>query len=225
MSTIETIATMSTIETIAEKMDQSKELIILAERIRALSEIGLTYTKDEYDVDRYHELRDISDRIVSLVTGVESAQISAQYKLRGEYITPKCEVRAAVFRDDKILLVQELDGRWSLPGGWADIGFSPSEIAVKETKEESGLDVKPVKLVAVTDPKFHNHPPVPHYTYKIFILCEIVGGELKTTFDIKGCNFFGENELPQMSEERVLPEQVYKMFEYYRNPKLDVYFD
>lgn len=208
-------------------MDKQKHLIVLAQRIRALAQTGLTYSLSEYDTDRYEELLQISDQITSEVTGFDAAEIAACYRLEKEYVTPKVDIRAVVFNEKgEILLVREkMDGCWSLPGGWSDVGYSPAEVAVKEVKEESGLEVRPVRLLAVMDMSKHPHPSIPFYVYKMFILCEITGGEFTEAFDILGKGFFKQGELPPLSLERVLPQQIDRMFEAYRNPSQEVYLD
>ncbi|MDR3140198.1 MAG: NUDIX hydrolase [Tannerellaceae bacterium] len=206
---------------------KEKELIVLAQRIRALSQNGLTYSLSEYDTERYEELLRISDKIVSSVTGLDENRINSSYILAEEYVTPKVDIRAVVFnRQDEILLVREkADGLWSLPGGWADVGYSPKEIAQKEVREETGLEVHPVRLLSVVDMSKHPHPPIPFYVYKFFILCEITGGEFTQTFDILGKDFFPPANLPPLSLERVLPEQIATLYEYYKKPPKDVYLD
>lgn len=208
-------------------MDKQKHLIVLAQRIRALAQTGLTYSLSEYDTDRYEELLQISDQITSEVTDFDAAEIAACYRLEKEYVTPKVDIRAVVFNEKgEILLVREkMDGCWSLPGGWSDVGYSPAEVAVKEVKEESGLEVRPVRLLAVMDMSKHPHPSIPFYVYKMFILCEITGGEFTEAFDILGKGFFKQGELPPLSLERVLPQQIDRMFDAYRNPSQEVYLD
>ncbi len=208
-------------------MNPSKELNVIAQRIRALSQNGLTYSLSEYDTERYEELMELSNRIVSVVTENETEIINSQYLPTREYVTPKVDIRAVVFNDkDEILLVKEkADGHWALPGGWADVGFSPGEIAVKEVKEETGLDVKAVRLLSLMDMKYHPHPLLPYYIYKTFIQCEITGGEFTDAFDILDKDFFRIDNLPPLSLERVLPEQIELMFVYYKNPQKKVYFD
>ncbi|MDR1202742.1 MAG: NUDIX hydrolase N-terminal domain-containing protein [Tannerellaceae bacterium] len=203
------------------------ELILLAQRIRALSQNGLIYSLSEYDTERYEELLQISNKITSLATGLGEEIISSYYITEKEYVTPKVDIRAVVFnQNEEILLVKEKsDGLWSLPGGWADIGYSPKEIAQKEVKEETGLEVRPIRLLSVVDMSKHPHPPIPSYVYKFFILCEITSGEFTQTFDILGKGFFSLDNLPPLSLERVLPEQIATMYEYGKKPSKDVYLD
>ena len=153
-------------------MSRSKELILLAQRIRALSQTGVVYSLSEYDTERYEELSRLSDEITALATGLKPDDVASGYRPAQEYVTPKVDIRAVVFNEkDEILLVREkMDGCWSLPGGWSDVGYSPKEVAAKEVKEETGLDVLPVRLLAVMDMSKHPHPAIPYYVYKFFIL-------------------------------------------------------
>ena len=205
-------------------MSRSKELILLAQRIRALSQTGLVYSLSEYDTE---ELSRLSDEITALATGLKPDDVASGYRPAQEYVTPKVDIRAVVFNEkDEILLVREkMDGCWSLPGGWSDVGDSPKEVAAKEVKEETGLDVLPVRLLAVMDMSKHPHPAIPYYVYKFFILCELKGGSFTETFDILGKGFFRLEELPPLSLERVLPEQIQRMYAYYKHPGEDVYLD
>ena len=193
-------------------MSRSKELILLAQRIRALSQTGVVYSLSEYDTERYEELSRLSDEITALATGLKPDDVASGYRPAQEYVTPKVDIRAVVFNEkDEILLVREkMDGCWSLPGGWSDVGYSPKEVAAKEVKEETGLDVLPVRLLAVMDMSKHPHPAIPYYVYKFFIL---------------GKGFFRLEELPPLSLERVLPEQIQRMYAYYKHPGKDVYLD
>lgn len=208
-------------------MEKETELIYLAQRIRALSQTALTYSKDEYEIERSHELIEISHRITSLATGIDEKEIASLYIPQEEYITPKVDIRAVVFNDkDEILLVREkVDGRWAMPGGWSDVGFTPREVVVKETKEETGLDVRADRLLAIMDKRCHPHPPSSFYVYKLFILCEITGGTFNDTFDIMDKEFFSLDNLPPLSLERTLPEQVLLMDKLRRNPAGLVYMD
>lgn len=208
-------------------MSRSEKLIGLAQRMRALSQNGLVYSLSEYDTERYEELTALSDEITALATGLEPDDVARSYHPAKEYVTPKVDIRAVVFNEkDEILLVREkADGCWSLPGGWSDVGYSPKEVAVKEVSEETGLEVRPVRLLAVMDMSKHPHPRIPYYVYKFFILCELRGGSFTETFDILGKGFFRLDELPPLSLERVLPGQVQQMYAYYKHPGEDVYLD
>lgn len=201
-------------------MKIEKELLVIAQKIRALSQTGLVYSDNEYNTERYEELVHLSNSITALITNNEVSTIEGCFRVEDDYVTPKVDVRAVVFNDkNEILLVQErADGGWAIPGGWADVGYSPKEIAIKEVREETGLNVEPIQLLAVLDKKCHNHPPAPHYAYKIFILCRLIDGEFTSAFDILDKGFFKQNELPLLSEERTLKSQIDLMFEYKNNP-------
>ncbi|BBI36438.1 NUDIX hydrolase [Cohnella abietis] len=197
-----------------------------AKQIQAIAQTGLTYSKDVYDTERYEALRDISVDILANYTSVSKEKISLTFASELGYATPKVDVRGVIFRENKILLVREKhDGSWALPGGWADVGFSPSEIAVKETKEEAGFDVVPVRLLAVLDKKFHNHPPGAYHVYKMFIRCEIVGGQAEAGVETSDVDFFSLDNLPELSLERNTVEQIQAMFDFLENPDKEVILD
>ena len=208
-------------------MKKGKELITLAQRIRSLSQTGLSYTQNDYEIERCRELINISNRITSIVSGIREEEIDALYMPVKEYVTPKVDIRAVVFNDqDEVLLVREkVDGRWSMPGGWSDVGYTPKEVAIKETKEETGLDVSVERLLAVMDKRCHAHPSSTFYIYKMFILCRILGGGFNETFDIMDKGFFPLDSLPPLSLDRILPEQIRLMYELRNNPATPVYLD
>lgn len=154
-----------------------------AKEIQGIAQTGLTYAKDVFDIERYQALRELSVDILANYTYESKERIRLSFAGEGGYSTPKVDIRGVIFKDDKILLVHEkLDGKWALPGGWADIGLSPSEVAVKEIAEESGYQAEAVRLLAVMDKKFHQHPPEPYHTYKMFILCRITGGRRRVVW-------------------------------------------
>lgn len=197
-----------------------------AKEIQAISQAGLAYSKDVYDKERFEHLRELSVSILHEYTDMEHEKIRTLFASDTGYPTPKVDVRGVVFQEGKILLVKErLDGVWALPGGWADIGLSAKEVAVKEIKEESGYDARPVRLLAVLDKKFHNHPPASQHVYKMFIQCELIGGEAAGGVETSEVGFFSENNLPELSLERNTKEQLQQMFEYLRNPSKEVWFD
>ena len=197
-----------------------------AKQLQSLAQAGLAYSKDIYDVERFELIRNISVEMLSQQTGMEMTVIKDLFASETGYATPKVDIRAVIFKDNKILMVKEnSDGSWSLPGGWADIGLTPSEVAVKEVKEESGFDVKAVKLLAVMDMKCHPHPPSPFHIYKMFIQCEIIGGQPMKGVETSAVEFFAENKLPPLSIARNTQTQIEMAFKHLYNPKESVYFD
>ncbi|AOT70254.1 NUDIX hydrolase [Geosporobacter ferrireducens] len=200
--------------------------IEIAKKIQALAQSGLTYANNSYDIERYEALRDISIEMMALFSDMEMEQVRELFANETGYQTPKVDVRGVIFQENKILMVQEnIDGCWSLPGGWADIGLSPAEVAVKEVLEEAGYAVKALRLLAVMDKKNHPHPPSPYHIYKIFIQCEITGGAPKAGMETSDVKFFGKNELPELSLDRNTQCQIYKMFEFLDDPHKPSLFD
>ena len=197
-----------------------------AQRIQALSQSGLAFSKDIYDIERYEELRMISAEIMAEHTGLEMQKIKDLFLNDTGYQTPKVDVRGVIFQDDKILMVKEkLDDRWSLPGGFCDIGLSAAENIVKEIKEESGYDAVPTKLLAVWDKNKHPHPPEPFHYYKLFIQCEIIGGQPMTGIETSDIQFFSESDIPSLSANRVVESQIKTLFEFLRDPNKETLFD
>ena len=208
-------------------MNINNKAFNLIKQIKAISQIGLTYSSDDYNLSRYKELENISNELHALLTGIPIEELSNFYLNGKEYPTPKTDIRAVIFNDrHEILLVKEhTDHKWSLPGGWADIGLSPKETAVNEVAEETGFIVRPKKLLAVLDKKYYPHPPELEYVYKYFIECTIEGGEITKAHDITEVSFFSQDSIPVLSEERVLKYQIDLMFEFHYNPHKETIFD
>ncbi len=195
-------------------------------RIRAIADTGLLYAGNDYEKERHQELIEIADRLFANLSGEPLDLIQKAFTTARDYPTAKVDVRAFVLEDERILMVREsADGKWSLPGGWADIGFSPAETAVKEVKEETGLDVTAETLLAVFDKKMHPHPPQPYYVYKIVIQCEVTGGTLLKGFDLLDVDFFSISNLPELSEERILKSQIELLYQRIKNKERGAYFD
>ena len=199
-----------------------------AKQLAALAQNGLTYSDNEYEIDRYKRIRQIAAEMMSAGFDLEAKAFVELFAQERSYATPKVDVRGAVFRDDKILLVREkLDGGWTLPGGWADPCQSPSEAVAREVFEEAGFEVRVTKLAAVYDRSKHPHkPPMPFHLYKLFFLCEITGGAAAESYETTGVDFFAEDNIPQeLSISRTLPFQIAHMFEHHRHPALPTDFD
>lgn len=196
-----------------------------AKRIAALAKTGLHYASSHYDEERYRQLVDIATDMLAQASNGDAARVKLLLSADDGYITPKVDVRGAVFRDGKILLVREaVDGRWTLPGGWADVGDAPSEAVEREIREESGYEAKAVKLMALEDRK-RRHPPALNEVYKAAFLCELMGGEARTSAETTAVAWFSEDKLPPLSEGRVTREQIRRWFKHWRQPQLPTEFD
>ncbi len=182
-------------------------------RIQALAQSGLAYSDNQYDIERYEELRQISVEMAALLADTPVERVRGLFDCETGYQTPKVDVRGVIFREGCLLLVREkLDGLWTPPGGWADIGLSPRENVAKEVREEAGLVVEPLRLLAVLDKKNHPHPPSPWHTYKIFILCSDPGGEPVPGPEILEARFYGPEEIPPLSGTRITHGQLEMLF-------------
>jgi ADP-ribose pyrophosphatase YjhB (NUDIX family) len=181
----------------------------VAKRIQAISQSGLAYCKDPFDLERFQELREISARMMSNYTETEINKVKDLFLNETGYQTPKVDVRAVIIKKDTIFLVKEnSDGKWTLPGGRAEPGLSLSENIVKEVKEESGYDVETERILAILDRNRYNHPPSPYSIYKIFVLCRLIGGIPTKSIETEDSSFFPFNRLPDLSIERVTQEQI-----------------
>lgn len=191
----------------------SLHLLGHVQRLQALAQAGLTYATDPYDRERYEELRAISVQLLAALSDEPIEKIIGAFASENGYPTPKVDVRAVVVRDGAVLMVRESQdrGKWTLPGGWADIGFTPFEIAAKEVLEETGLIVTPIRLLALFDKRKHDHPPQPWYVYKAFIQCEVTGGSLlQKTLETGGARWFRQEELAtlELSVDRTTAFQL-----------------
>jgi ADP-ribose pyrophosphatase YjhB (NUDIX family) len=196
------------------------------ERLQAIAHNGLTYAETHYEIERYEKIRELAVEIAVANTGDDPHIVRGLFTHENGYITPKVDVRGVVFKDNAVLLVQEkVDGLWSLPGGWADVGDAPSEAVEREIREESGYEARAVKLLAAYDRSRHDHDPFPFSTYKLFFLCELIGGEARTSDETTGVCFFAEDALPPLSTTRVTASEIARFFEHSRHPDLPTDFD
>lgn len=198
-----------------------------AKRLQAIAQNGLAYATDPFDAERYEQVWQIAAEILAAASGEPVEVVRGLFSAQVGYATPKVDVRGVVFRDDAILLVQErADGGWTLPGGWADPCESPREAVVREIREESGYETRAVRLLAVYDRSKHPHePPFAFHVYKLFIACELLGGEAATSGETGAVGFFRENELPPLSISRVTEQQIRRFFELRRDPYAPTDFD
>ena len=201
-------------------------LVQWAQKLQALSQTGLTYAQDPYDRERYEEIRQIAAEIMALPLDAAPADLVKLFQAEDGYATPKVDVRGVVIRDAKVLLVRERsDGLWTLPGGWSDVGDSPSEAVEREIREESGYEAKAVKLLALYDRNKHPHPPIPYHAYRAFFRCEIVGGSPALSSETDGVDFFALDSLPPLSVDRVTAAQITHFFDHDRSPDWPTDYD
>jgi ADP-ribose pyrophosphatase YjhB (NUDIX family) len=198
----------------------------IAQGIQAIAQTGLAYAINPYDVERYRELSAIA---ASMMAGPEPENIALAMRLFASdhgYATPKVDVRAAVLENDHLLLVRDLeDGGWTLPGGWAEVGQSAAESVEREVREESGYIVKAIKLLACWDRNKHPHPSIPFHAYKLVFRCELLGGAPKTSSETTEVAFFAEDQIPALSLNRTLPEQIRFVSQSLRDPAAPTAFD
>lgn len=181
--------------------------------IQGLAQSGLAYTTNVYDIERYERLREISAEMIEEKSNINLEKVKDLFCKETGYQTPKIDTRAAIFKDDKILLVHENNGTWSLPGGWCDVLESVKSNTIKEVKEEAGLDVKATKIIAVQDRNRHNRPIYAYGICKIFVMCEIIGGEFKENIETTEMKYFALDELPEnFANEKCTKEQVEMCF-------------
>ncbi len=200
--------------------------IDFAIRIQSIAQAGLQYGKDKYDRERYEALREIAAEMIALKTDISVERVKNLFCNESGYQTPKIDTRAAVFTDGKILLVHENNGTWSLPGGWCDVDQSAASNAIKEVREETGLDVEAEKIIAVQDWRKHN---VLNYAYgvvKIFIQCRLVGGSFTENLETIETGWFSSDDLPEnLALEKVTKEQILMCFRSFADPALPTLFD
>jgi ADP-ribose pyrophosphatase YjhB (NUDIX family) len=195
-------------------------------RLQAIAQDGLTYARDDYDLGRYDQLREISAEILAAHSAGDLRHARELLQLETGPATPKVDVRAAVFKDGEILLVKEPDDSgWSVPGGWADVGETASESAVREVREESGYLVRAGRLISAYDRDRQGHTPLPYHVYRLVFLCEILEPTPAPAVEAQGVGFFGEDELPELSLSRVTPAQIRRYFEHHRRSDLPADFD
>ncbi len=188
-----------------------------------MAQTGLAFPTSHWDQARYERLRALAAEIMATHTGTDPAALQSAFAQEWGYPTPKLDVRAAIFRNDELLLVREVADHhlWTLPGGWADINLTPAENAAKEAFEETGFTVRPTKLAAALDRTRQGHTPQPFSAAKLFFLCEITGGEAKTSRETSEIAFFPEHALPEdLSVERTTSAQLLRMFAHHRDPTL-----
>ena len=202
------------------------KLIKWAMEIQSLAQAGLAYTNNIYDIERYERLREISAEIIEEKSNINLEKVKDLFCSEEGYQTPKIDTRAVIFKDDKILLTHENNGTWSLPGGWCDVLESVGSNTIKEVKEETGLDVETIKIISVQDRNKHNIPIYAYGVCKIFVQCNIIGGEFIENIETTEIKYFSLDEIPNnLAEEKTNREQIEMCFEAYKNVNWQTQFD
>jgi ADP-ribose pyrophosphatase YjhB (NUDIX family) len=201
------------------------DLLRWARQIFSLSQAGMAYSHNEYDLERYHQLQEMAAEMLASRTELSLESIRDSFTLQAGYPTPKIDVRGAVIRDGKVLLIQEkADGRWAMPGGWADIGDLPAETVQREVWEESGFRVRVEKVIAVYD---NNHVALLefYHAYKLIFQCRITDGQPATSIETLAVDFFPLDDLPPLSEGRTSRLMLEEVFAHQRDPARPTAFD
>jgi len=208
------------------RADSEPRWLSIARELRAIAQTGLAFTADGFDHQRYQRLRELAALLMAQGSGEHESIVELFRQERG-YATPKVDVRGAAFVDGRVLMVREIsDGRWTLPGGWADVNQSAAECVVREIAEESGFKARALKLAAVYDYQRSGHPPR-HIDsiYKMFFICAVTGGAARASDETSEVAFFPRDQLPPLSLGRSTAEQIDRMFQHAEHPELPADFD
>ncbi len=196
-----------------------------AREIYSLSQAGLTYSTNVFDIANFKRMQEISAEIIASQSELDLQTVQDNFSMQKGYATPKIDVRAAVFRDGKILLVQEsADGKWAMPGGWGDIGDAPAQMVARETWEESGFTVRVDKLAGVYDAN-RVEPMEFFHAYKLIFICSIMAGEATTSKETLAVDFFSHDDLPPLSEGRTNISMIDEVFAQLADPGRQAYFE
>ena len=199
--------------------------IAWAREIFSLSQAGLTYSKNEFDIERYKRLQEITAEMIESQSEISKGSALESFSMQAGYATPKIDVRGAVIQNNKILLIQErMDGKWAMPGGWADLGNAPASVAEREVWEESGYRVKAEKVIAVIDAN-RIEPLEFYHAFKIIFLCRLIGGEPQTSHETMAVGFFDFNNLPPLSIYRTNEDMLREVFAHAQDPDRQTAFD
>lgn len=206
-------------------MDKNEKWLQWAVELQSLAQAGLFYGKDDFDRERYERIREIAAEMVSYKSAIPVDKVRDLFCNEVGYQTPKIDCRAAIFQEDQILLVQERNGTWALPGGWVDVNVSVKENVLKEVREEAGLEVTADMVIAVQDREKHNLPVYAYKVCKIFVLCTVLGGRFQSNIETLSSRYFGLDELPPLATEKNNEEQIRMCFEAYQSENWKTFFD
>ena len=209
-------------------MSTAADILQWARKVQAIAQNGLEFTRDTFDRDRFEQLQQLVTTILTSELAITPGELKGLWRGDEGYATPKVDVRGGIFEQDKVLLVRERsDGKWTLPGGWVDVGDAPSFAVEREIREESGYLAKAVKLAALFDKNnpAHGHPPGILHIYKLFFVCELTGGTATLSNETDGVDFFPVNSLPPLSTGRATQSEIERLYQHQLNRGLPTDFD
>ena len=206
-------------------MERNEKWLQWAVELQSLAQAGLEYSRDPFDRERFTRIREISAEIVAHQAEIPQPTVEQLFCSESGYQTPKLDSRAAVFRDGRILLVQENDGRWAMPGGWVEVGLSVMKNTIKEAREEAGAHVLPRRVVAVHEAERHCHKTYAYKVCKVFMLCSLLEQHFEENIETLRCDWFTQNDLPPLAEEKTNADQIALCFEAHQAEHWETRFD
>lgn len=201
----------------SEKKVEEEKWLNWAIELQSLAQAGLAYGKDKFDIERFERIREISAEMVAHKTDISVKKVKNLFCNEVGYQTPKIDVRGVIFEGDKILLIQESNGKWALPGGWADVYLSVKENVLKEVKEEAGIEADAEMIIALLDVTKNQGKKIPYGITKVFVLCEYVSGKFEKNIETIDSRYFGIDELPELEEKKITVDQIKMCFEANKN--------
>lgn len=196
-----------------------------AKELQFIAQAGLTYSRDDFDLERFARIREISAEIMAARSRLSLDEVKGLFCNETGFQTPKIDTRGVIFRDGKILLVKEKSGEWSLPGGWMDVNQTIRSNTEKEVKEEAGLDVEAERIIALLDRNRYNTPMYAYNICKVFVLCRLKGGEFSENSETVASGYFSLDELPPLCNDKTTRAQVELCFDAVANDNWNPVFD
>ncbi|MEL0445969.1 NUDIX hydrolase [Streptococcus pneumoniae] len=197
---------------------KTSDFVKYLQRMIALTDTGLTFTKDPFDRERYEDLRGLLSEMLNQASDLDAEELAEVLKPTSAYATPLMDVRAWIVEDEKICLVRgQGENDWALPGGFGEVGYSPTENILKEIEEETGFEAKVERLLAVFDT---NRFQLQSKQYAKFVFeCKLLDGQFQKNQEIADLQFFAIDQLPNLSEKRITKEQIEILWQVYQGQR------
>ena len=197
---------------------KTSDFVMYLQRMIAITDTGLTFTKDPFDRERYEDLRGLLSEMLNQASDLDAEEVAEVLKPTSAYATPLMDVRAWIVEDEKICLVRgQGENDWALPGGFGEVGYSPIENILKEIEEETGFEAKVERLLAVFDT---NRFQLQSKQYAKFVFeCKLLDGQFQKNQEIADLQFFAIDQLPALSEKRITKEQIELLWQVYQGQR------